>query len=407
VFTQSGALGIVNATNAGDITIRDLYIDHDGNTATSSVSAIQFSTGTGQNYLIDNVHIFDAGQDAIRIVGGSGIKTNVKVVNCTVDTTDRHGIEFSTDVSSGVIANNRLRNCNTVTVGAAIYAGSDSTANGITVTGNVVETTVDNGIRTIGADISITGNHITGAGIDGIRIAGNRNAAVGNTVRACTEQGIKAENGTGFTITGNNVTNCLQDGIMVRYSTALPRNVSIAGNYVSGNTQNGIRIYGGSDITITGNTVPDNTQGGIVLEGPTVGGSRAVTRVVVGNNNLYNNGASYDNITVKETGGTIGYVTIAGNTCNGNSSTNGGINITVAAPTRVDVVDNISFGHVTSDLSIPAGNVVYIRHTDFRSPFAAPTMAAINGSMWFATTGAANQAAYIRENTAWVEVGAM
>lgn len=414
IFSQTGSPNAgITITAVSDVAVRDLFIDHDGGTAASTKSAIHVdASSAGANFLFADLHIIDAAQDGIRIVGKAAIKTNAKVARCTVDGAKRHGIEFAEDCSGSVAFACRIKDANgdTSKHGQGLFcsgSGSNPTV-GCSFTGNIVEG-CENGIRMQGINNAATGNLVSGCLIDGIRLRGTAITATGNQVTGCTEQGIKSENGTDHTITGNVVTGCSEDGIMVRYTDAQPTGVSITGNTVTGNTQNGIRVYGGTDITITGNTVKGNGQNGIAVEGPTVGSARTCTEILIQGNNLRGNatGGSFDNIRVNQSGGTVDFVSIIGNRLNGDSAAvNGGINITVTPTTRIDVIENISFGHNTSDLSIPGGGVVYLRHTDFRT-FAAPTMAAMNGSTWYATTGGANQAMYVRENTAWIEVGAM
>jgi len=407
VFDQNGTpnAGIVNDTNAGDITIRDLYIDHDGNTAASTVSAIEITGGTGSNYLLENLHIIDAGRDGIRVVGASGTVTNARVRNCTVLTADRHGIEFASDVTSSSIVGCRVRDTNTVTAGAGIYAGSAASAENIVASDNIVEAFGDNGIRTIGVNCTISNNTVDGESVanavDGIRLAGSQNSARGNVVRNCTESGIKAENGSDYVVADNVSTGNTQHGIIVRFSTAYPEYGSVANNVCGSNTMDGILVFGAKNLQLSGNVCRSNSDHGLRIEGGDVSASGKICDFInVSGNTFYSNGTSHNDILVTVTdSGSIGTVKISGNSCDGASSGNGGITIADAG-TLVEITDNHSANHVTSDISIVAGP--FIRHRGT----GAPTLGAKNGSVWYRTDGAANEALYIRENAAWVEVGA-
>jgi hypothetical protein len=181
IFDQTGTpnIGIQSPVNIGDVTIRDLYIDHDGGTAASTVSCIEVRGGTGSRFRFLNLHIFDAGKDGIDVEGASGTNTDIVVDGCTIDTCDRHGISYGDNVRSGVISNNVVRTCNTVTAGAAIMMGATN-GEDVAITGNVVETTSDNGIRVTSPYITVSGNTVHEAAVDGIRMAGDYGACSGN-----------------------------------------------------------------------------------------------------------------------------------------------------------------------------------------------------------------------------------
>jgi len=423
VFVQTGPAnaGIVNGANAGNVSVRNLYIDHDGDTAASTTSAIDITPGTGQNYLIENVHVVDSGEDGIRIDNGtSGTDTNVKVIGCTVDGADRHGIEIGIHVSHAEVVGNFVRNVNQVPSnhGVGIFAsGNQSTSEWtryVTITGNTVDG-AENGIRAQGSDTTISGNVVRNCLVDGIRIRGPRMSVNGNTVTASTEQGIKAEDSTDFSIAGNTVQGNTQDGIQVRYNLSAPSKVAVSGNTVSENGFDGIRVYGGaSEVNITGNQLYSN-RNGIVVEAAPIGGvSKQIDRVSIIGNQVYATDANGSDVKVFVSGspaGTLGEgIVISENILNGASVAAGGVNIPAASgAARIVVTDNTSMNHLTSDLSIPGGGVVYLRQSA-QSSFlvsggvAPPTVAAANGSEFYNEAGGLQTTHYVRENTAWRNV---
>jgi parallel beta-helix repeat protein len=400
IFTQTGSnnIGFVNATNAGDIALSDFYLDHNGNGGASTNAAIQFTTGTGQNYLFSGLHIVDAAHSGIRIVGSAGVVTNVKVTRCSVVGAKRHGIEFAGDVTYGVISDNYCQATNTTTLGASIYAGSIASAASISVTGNIVKGSLDNGIRTAGTDITISGNTVISSANDGIRLAGPRVTCSGNTVRACTGQGIKAEDFASITVSGNTCTGCTENGIQVRYSSSQPSYISITGNTCSSNTLAGIHIRAGQDIVVSGNQCDNNAGNNIWIEAPD---SQTTTRVHVTGNSCFKSGASLNDILISQTGGvpgTIGYVSVVGNVCDGGTTGNHGIGV-LHAGTRVTLLDNICQNHSGTEYSIVTG--VYFRGHGTGTG-SSISSAPIKGSAWFQTDGtAAAMGLQVYDNAAW------
>lgn len=410
VFDQTGTPNAgITVTGVSGVTIRDLYIDHDGNTNPSSVAAIQIdASSAGSGFVVENVHIVDAAKDGVRVIGKSGTKTSARIIGVVVEGAKRHGIEFSNFVSGSSAVACRVQGANgdASQHGQGIFAsGAESlgqAAAGITLTANIVEGG-ENCIRMQGSDGTAVGNTCTSPLIDGIRLRGSKMTATGNTVLSAGEVGIKSEDGTDHTITSNTVRGSGQEGIQVRFSNTTPTIINVSANTSSGNTLNGILVRGAQDGTVSGNVVSGNGQNGISLEGPNVGGSRSTSGFLVSGNTVSGNGTggSYDDIRVSTTGspaGTIGTVVIRDNLLDGKNVATGGINV-LAAGTDVRVEDNTSINHLSSDISIVSG--VYIKHA---GP-GAPTLGARNGSVWYRTDGGANQSVYIRENSAWWEVG--
>ena len=400
IFDQTGApsIGFVNAANAGDITLCDFYIDHDGGTAASTNAAIQFATGTGQSYRFDGLHIVDAAHSGIRIVGSAGVTTNVKVRGCSVIDAQRHSVEFSSDVTVGQIIGNYCEATNSVTLGAGIYAGSIASAADIVVTGNVVKGGFDNGIRSAGTDVSISGNTVIGCANDGIRLAGPRQSCSGNTVRGSGGQGIKAEDYASITVSGNTCTGNAENGVQVRFSGSQPSHIAVAGNVCSNNTLAGVHIRAGEDVVVCGNQCDNNAGNNIWIEAPD---SQTVTRVQVAGNHCYKSGSTLNDILVSATGGvpgTVGYVSIVGNFCDGGGTGNHGVGV-LNAGTRVNVIDNFCQNHAGTELSLVAG--VYLRQNGTGTGVSA-TSAPIKGSMWFQSDGTAdNMGAQVFDNGAW------
>lgn len=393
-------IGLLNDSNAGDITLRNLRIAGTaGRLGASTVSSIQFLAGTGQTFVLENLTLEDAGQDGILIVGTQGRVTDVTVSGCRLAGANRHGIELRT-VTNGVIRANTVRATNRKTIGASIYAGSDVSTTGIVVAENIVESSGDNGIRSAGSHVVIQANQVADVSTDGIRLAGRAQSCTGNVVRRAAERGVKVEDGSHVSVVGNVVTSCAGDGLEVRFTRSQPSDVTISGNVSSANGGNGVVVYGGEGVVITGNQISENGQAGIKLYAD---GSRTVARVTIASNQIYRNGASvaegsppvHDGITV-DGKGLIGSVLIASNVVDGASRQRYGINVTRGSSVRVE--NNLVSANVAASLKTGDGKV-HLIHRDR----GAPVIHAEDGSIYLREDGGPDSPAfYVREQGIWV-----
>lgn len=276
LFTAQN-VAIVNATNAGDISVRNLKTDAQGDTYSSTPrNAFELTQGTGQNYLFDNVHVDDATKAGIRMTGGAGVKTNMIVRNCRVTNCDWHGIEFQDNTTHSQIVGNYVEGNNATTLGAQIYLSCSSndpalySVNYCTVRGNIVAGANDNGIRVLGNFCTVSDNTILNGNNDGIRLNGSYNTCTGNAINNVAECGVKWDGLTDSTITGNTIESAGIHGIHGRVLTASGRNV-ITGNLIRHSAIDGIRFTNisatESDTLVSSNNIQNNGTSGVDLGG--------------------------------------------------------------------------------------------------------------------------------------------
>lgn len=286
LFTAQN-VAIVNDTDAGNITVRNLKVDAQGDTfAATPRNAFEFTQGQGQNYLFENLHVTDATKAGIRMEGESGVNTNCTVRGCTVTSCDRHGIEFSTSTTHSQAVDNYLYNNSVTTLGAQIYL-SDTDVDYCTVRGNNVIDGNDNGIRILGNFCVVSDNVIQNGANDGIRLNGTYHSCTGNVINNVAESGIKWDGLTDSSITGNTIESAGIHGIHGRCQTASGRN-NISGNTVRHSAIDGLRFSNSgadeSDSLVSNNVFQNNTTSGIDLG--------AGVRIVVTSNLFRGNGTS-------------------------------------------------------------------------------------------------------------------
>lgn len=123
--------------------------------------------------------------------------------------------------------------------------------NGLSITGNVISNTADNGIDIYG-DINVNASDSNGVNFS---IVGNALSNIGMT-------GIFPETVANGTITGNSVYIC-KEGIHSNRIRSKPKNITISSNSITKSTRGGIIITGDHEgVTITGNTISDWTGAG-------------------------------------------------------------------------------------------------------------------------------------------------
>ncbi len=125
----------------------------------------------------------------------------------------------------------------------------------------------------------------------GIELSDRINVTIRNTKITTFSTGIRLESSSNNTISGNNITNNVQEGIWLESSS----NNSIAGNSITNNVYDGIRLWLSSDNTISGNNICD----GITLSvssNNTVSGNNITNNIYYGiylykssNNKFYHN----------------------------------------------------------------------------------------------------------------------
>ncbi len=192
----------------------------------------------------------------------------------TYTSSKNYGIQLASNSNNNTVAGNTCNNNSN----NGIYLVSSSTN---TITGNTCN---DNnyGIRlTSSSNNTITGNTCNNNATIGISLnsSSNNNTITGNTCNNNNAYGIYLVSSSTNTITGNTCNNNATIGIYLVSSSTN----TITGNICSNNTY-GISLNSSSNNTVTGNTCNDNNDSGIHL---TSSSNNTVTGNTCNNNNAY------------------------------------------------------------------------------------------------------------------------
>lgn len=258
---------------------------------TSGITALLQSTDYSYTGIVGN-GVVDGNNIALNCVQFLADATNP--VGCFVDgitvkgtandpTLFLGGIVFNNTAGAGGsfrnkdvrVTNCQVRNCGTHGV-LIVYS------DGVTVEGNVFDTTVNHGHESVGCtDVNICGNTAQNCTMSGVGVgASTRNFLItGNVVSNCGGDGsITCEHNSVFgTIAGNTIYDCNTAGINVSYGTAgaAPfdkiQNVVVSGNSIRAKsgvtTYQGINVYSttgaglGGGIVVTNNTIDKFNRG--------------------------------------------------------------------------------------------------------------------------------------------------
>lgn len=212
--------------------------------------------------------------------GWSGIATvrNVEVINGY-----QCGIRFSTassltDGSAAPLSRVLIDN---PVVDSTKYGIFLSQTRGVTITNPTVNATAADGIFDfLSRDTQITGGRITATGGHGVITQYSYGASCqGVAVDAATGLGIVVGGGSvtnveakNFTIVGNRVSGCTLSGISVDTTktgfpgVVVPSYSTIAGNVSRGSGVHGIYVHNGKYVSVTGNTCQGNANGGLAMD---------------------------------------------------------------------------------------------------------------------------------------------
>lgn len=329
VLLKPGGIHVISGLNLpySNITLNGL-----GATLLQSVAASQrIRFGTAAN-VVDNIGIFNLKIDGSAVVDGFGIQVWVSsrclidsvyiegapdvtgyqgiglngnggtgsfvVRNCYINNVGQHGIIANTTVRGAVIENCCIKEAvKSGTTGAAIYAPGENTI----VSGCIVSTSYDNGIRVAGRGSKVIGCFVELADVDGIRLEGMELEAIGNRVTTPLGAG---GNGNGIRVTGraggnvrarvigNTVDGC-SNGIQLDDDGETIDDCSVSSNVCYGNT-NGINVDGERH-TIIGNVCKNNAAVGVQ-------GVNAVRVTCIGNNCYDDQGVPTQQYGIRTTG---------------------------------------------------------------------------------------------------------
>lgn len=195
---------------------------------------------------------------AQRFLSGSG---RIEISGVTFSANEPYASAFiDADAISGFVIGSEIIHAH-----GAIVARD---ANGLRISGNLIDRTSLTSIYVEGSDIEILNNYITlpGGGIigDGITIGNSRSVTVRrNSIVAGTCYGIwlRADKAENVTISENTVTYGITAGISVsgKQGEIDAKGITISGNSLIGNAGFGISLKGAA--TVTGNILSGNAEG--------------------------------------------------------------------------------------------------------------------------------------------------
>lgn len=339
--------GIFTQWGTGTLAIKDNDID-------SVDGAGIYLEGSTIAQTVEHNFIDDAGQDGIHAWNTNGAQITLNEINGAAD-----GIEVESSQGTN-IATNTVKN----TTGYGISVHDTTLYGGLTVDGNIVNSTGDDGIHIAnvvmnpGNFVKVNNNkvglldgvdNITGDGIeiinaDGVEVKGNtvseaggsygngivvrdsESAVIGgvglerNTITNVAGDGIKLVGTNLATVENNSVDSAERIGVYTEFATntTIKDNVLTNTNIVNTSQYGSIYTYQGSDFTITGNDIDDTKASGIMvyqaggtnlLQGNKVDNvdgagivADGVSKLTVRNNKIGKNGGNVDGDGVYVTG---------------------------------------------------------------------------------------------------------
>ena len=240
------------ANGGENIVLKNFTVDRSGAGAAHGI----FINGC-HNLLIDGIQM--TGQTVGGMMSISGVgpptrleSTNVRIVNCSLDTPANFGLHFGW-VDGGVMANNTGYNVAREIFGVEPYGGSMS--KNITIANNTII-----GSATIPGSYTglIVITESSGGPIDNVAVTGNsiRQDGDGSTVNP----GIGVVGGTGIAISGNTISHMDGPGIAIGNADSPTYGVTVFGNTIVDCCQNisdgaGIYLRYGRNCAVVGNSI--------------------------------------------------------------------------------------------------------------------------------------------------------
>jgi hypothetical protein len=246
---------------------------------TGLTQAISICLNAVTNFTINNCVFRDFGNatyyaQGLIVFNSSGFKiTGSKFKNCSGD-----GAAFSNNCADFFVENNEFSSnldwglaitigCTKGVVNGNLFLNNTSTATGVdrctkvTFCGNTIIGN-EHGIRVAefavtaekNKDITIVGNTITVSGVAGISVEDTDTVGVvtvsGNVISGSSNQGIRVNNVTQISITGNTIYSCAAEAILFHATTAGRTTASaiVSGNHTSTSTY-GLRQLAGAGTT--------------------------------------------------------------------------------------------------------------------------------------------------------------
>lgn len=217
-------IGSDRGARISNVKLEDFEIDGNRSNQAASTQCSNIVLEASSNILIDGVRSVEANGNGMMVRGRyPDAVYNVRIVKCFV---------------SG---------CNFIGIQSSQF-------NGLVISGNTVENTVDNCIDVYG-DTNISYSDSNGINF----------SITGNTVRNSQSCGIFPETVAHGTVTGNSVYNCPR-GIHLNRIRSVPKNIVVTGNSIVKSTGGGVRVTGDMvGVTVRGNTFSDWTGSAVSL----------------------------------------------------------------------------------------------------------------------------------------------
>lgn len=217
-------IGSDRGARTSNVKLEDFEVDGNRSNQAASTQCSNIVLEASSNILIDGVRSVEANGNGMMVRGRyPDAVYNVRIVGCFV---------------SG---------CNFIGIQSSQF-------NGLVISGNTVENTVDNCIDVYG-DTNISYSDSNGINF----------SITGNTVRNSQSCGIFPETVAHGTIAGNSIYNCPK-GVHINRIRSVPKNIVVDGNSIVKSTGGGIRVTGDiAGVTISDNTFSDWTGSAISL----------------------------------------------------------------------------------------------------------------------------------------------
>jgi len=239
------------------------------------------------NYSIDNNHIYGSGRDGILTSNHTtGIQKNGVISNNRIELTGDDAIAVDSDIGAqalaqaenitvigNVILNHSANHTNLLGRGILVYGAKD-----VVVTGNTIKNSYSFGIL-CSPDTSTTPQNCENVIISNNTVIDAGSSGDGAQPRS----GIKLEDGTTCSVTGNIIKNANQSGIILdggTFCTASNNSIKECG---TAGGHHGVHMIGESNGFVTSNDIVQSAASGIFIDS-------ATTFMTVAENRCSNNG---------------------------------------------------------------------------------------------------------------------
>jgi filamentous hemagglutinin family protein len=271
---NGAGFGIVATSGSISATI------HGNNISNIGWDGIQLNNGSNGAMVTNNVISHVTGASGVAVIGATGATIDTNMISDVA----RLGV-YAESADGIKVTNNDIDNAGTAFSSYSAFGSGIAieATNGITITGNHIDTVSGDGIN-LGSPINTGGNNVSNAvvdgnfigqtasiGGDGIHATNGVTSASSNQISRTTGDGIDISNSNDVNIHSNTISNPGANGILLQNSIG----ATIGGKtYALGNTINGtlggygsagIQVNGGSANTVDHNIINNSGADGILL----------------------------------------------------------------------------------------------------------------------------------------------